>query len=759
MNLLKYMWRKRKFIAIVSILAMFIYYGINCFNIYYSESGTLSFIYPDSENGRYPDGTRFNIYDLMSETVLKGTVDIYNERTGNEPITLADIESSIVIDEIVPYGMHTKVQEARNSGQDYSYFANEYRISISPVNGVYKRSSKNLFGILPDIDNKMLMESLYKSYTEYFMDTHAEMNIIPKITQTMSYDGYDYIEIADVYEARVDMYITYLESKIRENGAYKSEITGKSFNDLVAEFKNLRDIKVKNLKSFVSSSKLAKNPSEFINKLKVQNESYSLYYNKLADEAEAARIAMDAYDHTYEENIIITGQNEEVGLYQAKPKTAYDTITKRALDVGVSAQAVLKDIQENERLINEYTNTFMSDETQKRLGNAADIIVAEIEEESNKLVEIADATVSDYLDSRCSDYMRFSESGKSYLSLNLIIKTLFVFLLGIFAAVIYIFLVDKDKKPGVQEITNALGIRISKRRVLLDMLIKFENYIILKRDKKLQKVLKRKKKDGAADVDEMLELNELPHGYIETFVKKRDKKRRRKMREALKKEEAKREKRKKKRNEKSVYNLEIFDKLSDVMEHEIEENKSYNVTVDEHNAFESNKKSITEILNSGVKVENDEITALLKGDNANKNSAEKDEEYILDIPKSSDNKFAPIKELNYAAKIRCTEKDIKDSRDFQISDIISRDLKINDTVDDISELKQEIKEIGKTNKLLTGFEDDKSNLSSVSSFGILGDMRDKLDEILASGNSIIDELLNESTDDLAGEIKDSAKKG
>lgn len=721
MNLLKYIWRKRKFIAIVSVLAMFIYYGINCFYIFYSESGTLSFIYPDSENGRYPDGTRFNIYDLMSETVLKGTVDIYNERTGNEPITLSDIESAIVIDEIVPYGMHTKVQEARNSGQDYSYFANEYKISISPVRGVYKRSSKNLFGILPDVDNKMLMESLYKSYTAYFMDSHAEMNIIPKITQTMSYDGYDYIEIANVYEARVDMYITYLESKIRENGAYRSDVTGKSFNDLVAEFKNLRDIKVKNLKSFVSSSKLAKNPSEFINKLKVQNESYSLYYNKLADEAASARIAMDAYDHTYEENIIITGQNEEVGLYQAKPKTAYDTITKRALDVGVSAQAVLQDMQENERLINEYTNTFMSEDAQKRLANAADIIVAEIENESNRLVELADATVSDYLDSRCSDYMRFSESGKSYLSLNLIIKTVMVFIFGIFAAIIYIFLVDKDKKPGVQEITNALGIKISKKRVLLDMLIKFENYIILKRDKKLQKILKKKNKDGSEYTDEMIELNELPHGYIETFVKKRDKKRRRKMREALKKEEAKREMRKKRHNENSVYNLEIFDKPSDVIEHEIAENNTYNISVDEPEAFENKKESITEVLNRGVRVENEEISALLKGEVC------KDivEEQTLDNPKSEIEDALTIKNLKDAAEIRCRKK--------------------------------EIREIGKEE--IGAKVGENADLSHIASFGILDDMREKLDEILSDGGSLIDELLNENADDLDGEAQNSAKKG
>ena len=157
MNLLKYIWRKRKFVAVVSILITLIYYGINCFYTYFSETGTISFIYPSSENGRYPDGTRFNIYDLMSEQVLQGTVDIYNERTGKKPIALADIENAIEIDEILPYGIHTKVQDARNSGQDYSYFANEYRVTVAPISGVYNRGVSNLFGVIPDVDNKFLI--------------------------------------------------------------------------------------------------------------------------------------------------------------------------------------------------------------------------------------------------------------------------------------------------------------------------------------------------------------------------------------------------------------------------------------------------------------------------------------------------------------------------------------------------------------------------------------------------------------------------
>ncbi len=782
MDLLKYIWRKRKFIAIVAVLVTLIYYGVNCFYIYYSEIGTISFIYPDSENGRYPDGTRFNIYDLMSEEVLLGTVNIYNEKTGKIPIKLSDIENAIVIDEITPYGIQTKVQNARNLGQDYSYFANEYRVTVSPIQGVYKRSFKNLFGIIPDIDNKFLIESLYKSYTRYFMDSHAEMNIIPKITQNISYDGYDYVEIADVFETRINMYITYLESKLRENGSYSSKNTGKSFNDLIAEFKNLNEIKVKNLRSFVSSSKLAKNPEEFINKLRVQNESYNLYYNKLADEAEAARTAMNEYDHSYVENIVITGQNEEVGLYQARPKTAYDTITKRALDVGVSAQAVLKDIEENNRLINEYANTVMSPESQTRLSNVADRLVLEIEQESERLVALADETIADYLDSRCSDYVRFTYAGKSYFSMNLLLKMAIILLLAIFGAILYLYLFDKDKKPGVQEITEILGIKISKRKIIVDMLIKLENKLIIQREKRVRK--SAYKNANAEDLKSGTQSESVPNskGYIERFFEERENKRKLKLKKMLEKEEEKRAKKKKNKKqvelifdtsgkEENVHNNEAgsdndysildvnnekssnidsgsiqneFSVLSDVQPEEITEllyskalpYDSADLKSDTEELIAENEiKPETVDYSDRSDIENLEESHSYEDDDEMYDGYEEDDIYD-DIYNSLYDDYYPIDYIDNEEEDAKADDTVEDKAvDLNVSDKIVRDAGIYDISYTEMDAAKEPKFIEFTDN------------------GVLGGMRHKIDEILSSEDSVIDELLKgNKTDDLFGGI-------
>lgn len=443
MKALLYIWKKKWILLITGAACALLFLLYACTNTYFSESMIVSLIYPNSEKGLYPDGTRYNIYEIVSDTVLQKAVDQYNADSEKKPITLTDVEKAIGITEYISSGIQEKVQNARDTGQDYSYFANEYIISCKPRRSPNLLSPGTLFGFFPKVDSKLFLEELYSSYTLYFMDEHTEMNIIPRLTENLGYDGYDYVEVADVFDKRVSMYINYLETKVSENGSYRSTETDMTFNDLIAEFKNLRDVHIQKLKSFVSSSKLAKDPVMIVNKLKAQNEKNLLQYNKLMGESEISKKAMQQYDHTYEENIVITGVNEEIGLYQARAKTAYDTVTTRALNTGVSAQNLLKDIQENERLIAEYGVTDIQAEEYARLTNIADQMVSELEKENSRLIQLANDTVENYLNYKSSNYVRKTPIAKSYLNVGIYIKLGAVFVFGAAASLFVLVMFDK----------------------------------------------------------------------------------------------------------------------------------------------------------------------------------------------------------------------------------------------------------------------------------------------------------------------------
>ena len=443
MKFLLYLWKKKWVLLASGLVFSVLFAAYATMNTYFTEYALISYIYPNSEKGLYPDGTRFNIFDFTSVELLQKTVEDYNAVSGKKLVSPDDLADKIVISEYLSGSVMEKVQAARNKGEDYSYFANEYVVEFQPVRKMDFSAPERLFGLIPALNSRSFLDTLYENYTYYFMNDHTEMNIIPRINERIRYDDYDYIEIADVFEKRITMYINYLETKKYENGGFVSGETNMTFDDLIAEFQTLKSVGIQNLKSFVSSSKLAKNPETLVNKLRAQNEKNYVNFNKLDGESYVAKIAMLEYDHTFEENIVIAGINEEIGLYQARPQTAYDLITKRSLDKGVEAQNLLKDLEENDRLIEAYSSSDMTEQERERLSAIADGMITQIEEQNTRLTELANQTVDDYLVDKCSNYVRFASLPKSYFSIALLIKCGILFILGIIVMLALLLLIDR----------------------------------------------------------------------------------------------------------------------------------------------------------------------------------------------------------------------------------------------------------------------------------------------------------------------------
>ena len=70
-------------------------------------------------------------------------------------------DRAIGITEYISSGIQEKVQNARDTGQDYSYFANEYIISCKPRRSPNLLSPGTLFGFFPKVDLSLIHILLY----------------------------------------------------------------------------------------------------------------------------------------------------------------------------------------------------------------------------------------------------------------------------------------------------------------------------------------------------------------------------------------------------------------------------------------------------------------------------------------------------------------------------------------------------------------------------------------------------------------------
>lgn len=466
MKFIMYIWQKRIPILIGGILLALLYFGYNCYNIHYTDAIKLSLVYPGSEKGIYPDNTRFNIYDILSDEVINNTVVAYNNEVGEKrKINPEYVEGKITVTESVPSDLQARIDAARKQGQDYSYFVNEFRIQMAPVK---KAALSNGFGILPYVDSELFLNKLYENYSRYLIEHHAEGNVIPTLEKCINFDGYDYLEYTSMLNSQISTYINYLEPKNSENGGFYSDETGMTFSDLITEFKNLQTYQIQNLISFVSSSGLARDTNEFVNILDTKNEKMFIEYLKLRSEGEISTNAMFIYDHTFEENIVIPTWDQSNGLYQARPKTGYDDITQRALQYQVEADNKMTDINENSRKISVYSKTVKQIEEYNRVMEIANSMVDSINTMSSELIMKADLTVQEYLSEKSSNYVSKNNEGKSYLNLYVLIRVFIVFLIAGFLMLLLVMAVEGLKKWYIAFCDNERRMIESERR--LDML-------------------------------------------------------------------------------------------------------------------------------------------------------------------------------------------------------------------------------------------------------------------------------------------------
>ena len=440
MKLLMYIWQRKVPIIIGGLICVLLYFAYNCYQVHYTDSIDLSLVYPGSEKGVYPDNTRFNIYDILNTEVIDAAVESYNAESNSlQQITSDDVRGDIIINESAPADLQDRIDEARMAGQDYSYFVNEYRIEMKPV---HKLTLSTAFGTVPYVDGEKFLNHLYTSFSQYLVEQHAEENIIPRLEGSIDYEGYDYLEYANMLNNQISTYINYLQPKNAENGGFYSDETGLTFEDLITEFTNLQTYQIQSLISYVSSSGLAKDTQEFINILETNNEKDFIEYQKTRSEGEISTQAMYAYDHTFEENIVIPTYDADNGLYQARPKTGYDDITQRALEHQVEADNMMTDINENSRKIEFYSASLQNAEEHARITAVADSMMAELETASSELIAKADLTVQEYLRELSSDYVSQKVVPKSYVNISLSVDLLGVFIAAGFAVLVIVVIIE-----------------------------------------------------------------------------------------------------------------------------------------------------------------------------------------------------------------------------------------------------------------------------------------------------------------------------
>lgn len=405
-----------------------LYFGKVIYTEYAASRAYIVLTYPEIASSSYPDGERFTVYTLTEDDKIEAALKQMQSEGKYQSYTVDDIKEHLFLYSYLKDSAGASVSAARSEGNDYTYVANEYRLTYIQQHDYKNRNIfKRIFS--PDYSRDFL-EALVDVNRKRIAETAGGLGGFRALTGMDSLDGYDYAEQVQEYRARVNAVINFLNSLENKSPGFVSDWENTTLKDLIGDYELLETNKLDSIASFISSSNISRDNEVNENKLRVNLENNSLQFKKYGDRAAVNKYAMENYDHTFTENLINVVRSEEQGLYQARPKTAFDTIVeqKHYADEMTAEYKAEIDFLKNE--IERYGSAVKDEAEYNRLKTKCEEYLKELGTEYTKLTEKAVSVVSEYYNTTNEDYILADITKREMFSADLAAGVGAAFVLG-----------------------------------------------------------------------------------------------------------------------------------------------------------------------------------------------------------------------------------------------------------------------------------------------------------------------------------------
>lgn len=375
---------------------------------------TLVLRYEQAYEGLNPNGTRFNINELMSEEVLTKTI----EKAG----LTGTLSTNELLDSL-------SVSASGSHAPKDMYIATEYSIQMSNEYLPKQISPKNML--------RLLMETYRQYFLAHYGSNDSALNINWSDT-----DDWEYLEFADIMSVKVNNLITYLEDLRQESGMYQYHTEGESFRSLSESISNFKNIYLNKYTSYVTINRLFKNPNTYQSKLKYRRFLTEQSLNNNEDRYEIYQDALKLYDESMITFVMVPMYDGAKGLYMARTSIGMDTLTEESKSYAEKIETNAKEIK---------TFDLNIENTEKAIGAGketssqsdkyafADQMIQEIQSHLDNLIRRIQVAKKEYEDYRDKNSIRYSINSYSIFSGYDIKKALICgALMGLFCILFYL---------------------------------------------------------------------------------------------------------------------------------------------------------------------------------------------------------------------------------------------------------------------------------------------------------------------------------
>lgn len=359
--------------------------------------------------GQNPDGTAFDIYQILSDEVLEAA----SKKLGGK-ISAAELKRHLSVSDALTAETNQQLKQSILDGaHENTYFPTVYSITYSTVSDEIRdegigQQIMALFRAFAFPNADRILGAVAESYQEVYAASYLTYDSMFEIDWA-SIDTMDYYNRAEALCTESMRILRFLQDKANANPATGFSSTKMTFGDLKNDLGQLIRVDIENHQAYIIQNSITKSRKELLRQFRYMEEIYKEEKERKTEEYLILDEAVDMYDSTTTKVVFIPALDQDDSFYMNRTKVGLDYLVEIADAAKLAADEAEHNAKYYEYLQTCFSDTHIPKQGQidhadavyqnikvqlEDLNKAVQLLLAESNQAENEGIKVSDAEIS-----------------------------------------------------------------------------------------------------------------------------------------------------------------------------------------------------------------------------------------------------------------------------------------------------------------------------------------------------------------------------
>lgn len=279
--------------------------------------------------GQNPDGTAFDIYEILGDEVLGAA----SQKLGGK-ISAAELKQHLSISDALTAKVNQQLKQSILDGEyENTYFPTAYRLTYTTVSDKISKDSlwdqiRAFFrGSARSVDR--ILEAVTESYQEVYAASYLTYDSMFEVDWA-SIDTMDYYNRAEALRTEAMRILRFLQDKANETPVAESSSQKLRYGDLSNDLWQLISVDIEHHQAYIIQNSITSSRKELLRQFRYMEEIYIEEMERKTEEYLVLDEAVDMYDSTTTKVVFIPALDQNDSFYMNRTKVGLDYLVESA---------------------------------------------------------------------------------------------------------------------------------------------------------------------------------------------------------------------------------------------------------------------------------------------------------------------------------------------------------------------------------------------------------------------------------------------